>query len=196
MKLHPGLSVSFYAAAALAFGLQSSLATAQEATATATTTAEVESSGTTLSTDSPAGAGVSPANGAMPQHSVATVLNADGTTTVTRTRTLSATGAAPTRMRTKDMTFNVDGGLASHTTTEVRTASDGTVLSERSSSRAVADGEFVRTRDDLRRAAVERPDTAERLARAERPEKLERMERLERPAKLERIERMERRERD
>jgi len=135
----------------------------------------------------------------MPVHSVDTVINADGTTTVTRTRTLSATGAAPNRVRTKEMTFNADGGLASQTTTEVRTATDGTVLSERSSSRTTADGEIARTRNDSRRATFERPDNSERVVRAERPEKLERMERLERvdrPEKPERVERVERRERN
>ena len=197
MKLHPGISVSFYAAAALAFGLHSSLAPAQEATTTATTAAEPAPSDATVTTDGTAAAGVSRSQGAMPVQSVETVINADGTTTVTRTRTLSATGAAPARVRTKEMTFNAEGGLASQTTTEVRTATDGTVLSERSSTRTTADGKLARS--DSRRTAVERPDNAERVARAERPEKLERMERLERvdrPEKPERVERVERRERD
>lgn len=197
MKLHPAISGSFYAAAALAFGLHSSLAPAQEATTTATTVAEPAPSDATVATDGMAAAGVARSKGAMPVQGVDTVINADGTTTVTRTRTLSATGAAPNRVRTKEMTFNADGSLASQTTTEVRTTTDGAVLTERSSSRTTADGE--RTRSDSGRATVERPDNTERVARAERPEKLERMERLERvdrPEKPERVERVERRERD
>ena len=197
MKLHHGISVSFYAAAALAFGLHSSIAPAQEATTTATTAAEPTPADATVAADGTAAAGVARSKGAMPVQSVESVINADGTTTVTRTRTLSATGAAPNRVRTKEMTFNADGGLASQTTTEVRTATDGTVLNERSSSRTTVDGE--RTLSDSRRAPVERPENTERVARAERPEKLERLERLERvdrPEKPERVERVERRERD
>ncbi|WP_018990976.1 hypothetical protein [Aromatoleum toluclasticum] len=198
MKLHPGISVSFYAAASLAFGLHSGLAPAQEATTTATTTAELEPAATTVTTDGTAAVSALRSKGAMPVQSVETVTNADGTTTVTRTRTLSATGAAPKRVRSKEMTFNAEGGLASQTTTEVRTASDGTVLSERSSSRTIAGGEVAHARGDSRPAA-ERPDNAEHVARAERPEKLdrvERLERVERPEKPERVERIERRERD
>ncbi|NMG73388.1 hypothetical protein [Aromatoleum diolicum] len=157
--------------------------------------------------------------GAAPVQTVETVTNPDGTTTVTRVRTLSATGAAPTRNRSMEMTFGTDGGLLEQSRTDIRTNADGVVVRERSSSLELIDGVPVRTRSDIRRndagevirslervKTVDRPasssiERAERIEKRERPEKLERiekverLERIERPEKVERLEKIERRER-
>src|SRR5574337_1808150 len=137
MKKQTWISAPLYAAAGLIIGLQPATGSAQEST---TTTVQVTTTDGTTTSAPPL------SKGAMPVQTVDTVTNPDGTTTVTRTRTLSATGAAPARTRTKQMTFNADGSLASQSTTEVRSASDGTILRERSSSLAITDGEVVRSR--------------------------------------------------
>ena len=155
-------------------------------------------------------------NGAAPVKTVETITNPDGTTTVIRSRTLGATGQAPNRTRTREMTFSADGKLLEQSRSDVRTNADNVVVRERTSSIETIDGEAVRTRTDIRRnddgdiirsreriKAVERPNVTsidrttrvekiERNERTERPEKAERIERVERVEKLERLEKIER----
>lgn len=187
---------------ALILGLPA-VAHAQEVTNGTTTQVEAtDDTSVTVSAASSARVTATSTGGAQPLRTTDTVSNEDGSRTVTRTISHSATGAAPARTRTKEMTFNADGSLATHSSTEIRTAADETVLRERTSSITVGDGAAVRSRIDTRIEEKVRPERAERIARLERPEKLERLERverlerMERPEKLERIERLERRERD
>lgn len=142
-------------------------------------------------------------NGANPVQTLQTVTNPDGTTSVIRTRTLSATGEAPARARTMEMTFSADGQLLGQTRTDTRTNAAGVIVRERTRSSDLVNGEMVETRTDIRRddlggilrsrERIHRIDRAERLEhleRAERPEMIERMERVERPEAVERMERI------
>lgn len=153
-------------------------------------------------------------SGAMPVVTNETVVNPDGTTTVIRTVSQSATGAAPERTRTMEMSFDADGRLVQQSRNETRTNADGVVVRERSRSMEFVDGvpaqirtdirrndagEVVRTRERVERAdrstRVERPETVARIETATRPERVERTERTERAERAERPERAERAER-
>lgn len=142
--------------------------------------------------------------GAAPVVNVETTVNEDGTTTVTRSVSLSATGEAPNRSRSTESTFDADGALVGRTRTDVRTNADGVVVRERTTTLERVDGEMVRTRSDIRRndagdivRSRERIETRDRpeIAGVERIEKIERRERADRPDRIERREKIERRER-
>lgn len=137
--------------------------------------------------------------GAHPIRTVETIVNDDGSATTTSTRDLTATGAAPSRLRTVETTRDESGNLVERTRTDIRTNADDVVVRERVSTVEIVDGQAIHTRTDIRRndageiiRSRERVESASRVERAERPVKLERAERAERVERVERPEKAER----